>query len=120
MHRVSPACSCGKMRWKCRRGRSYLPACSPGSRCCMISDGMVQATPQLYGEPLALEQDLRQVVRGEVRFDEGSRALYSTDASNYRQLPIGVVIPLDEEDIVAAVAAVSYTHLRAHETDSYL
>jgi len=71
----------------------------------MISDGLVQATPQQYGEPHALEQDLHQVVRGEVRFDEGSRALYSTDASNYRQLPIGVVIPLDEEDIVAAVAA---------------
>src|SRR5438067_13454423 len=40
---------------------------------------------------------------GEVRFDSGSRALYSTDASNYRQVPIGVVIPRDIEDIVHAV-----------------
>jgi hypothetical protein len=40
-----------------------------------------------------LEHELRQRVRGEVRFDDGSRALYAADASNYRQVPIGVVIP---------------------------
>ena len=32
----------------------------------------------------------------------GSRALYATDASNYRQVPIGVVLPRDAEDVVAA------------------
>ena len=47
-----------------------------------------------------LAADLRQVVRGEVRFDAGSRALYATDASNYRQVPIGVVIPRDLDDVV--------------------
>src|SRR4051812_25605457 len=47
---------------------------------------------------------LRRAVRGEVRFDLGSRAAYSTDASNYRQVPIGVVIPGDLDDVVAAVA----------------
>nr|WP_218030905.1 FAD-binding and (Fe-S)-binding domain-containing protein [Dictyobacter aurantiacus] len=52
----------------------------------------------------ALERDLRQQVRGEVRFDEGSRGLYTTDASNYRQVPIGVVIPKDKDDVVATVA----------------
>jgi len=52
-----------------------------------------------------LEAELRSAVRGEVRFDPGSRALYSTDASNYRQIPIGVVIPRDKEDVVRAVAA---------------
>ncbi len=52
----------------------------------------------------ALERDLRTKVRGEVRFDEGSRALYTTDASNYRQVPIGVVIPRDANDVVEAVA----------------
>jgi hypothetical protein len=36
-----------------------------------------------------LERDLRAAVRGEVRFDDGSRALYTNDASNYRQVPIG-------------------------------
>ena len=45
------------------------------------------------------------MVRGEVRFDEASRALYATDASNYRQVPIGLVLPLDEADVVATVAA---------------
>ena len=39
----------------------------------------------------ALAAALRAAVRGEVRFDAGSRALYATDASNYRQLPLGVV-----------------------------
>ena len=53
----------------------------------------------------ALEADLRRDVRGEVRFDAGSRALYATDASNYRQTPIGVVVPRDEDDVVATVAA---------------
>jgi FAD/FMN-containing dehydrogenase/Fe-S oxidoreductase len=50
-----------------------------------------------------LEAALRRVVRGEVRFDAGSRALYATDASNYRQIPIGLVVPRDEEDVIAAV-----------------
>jgi FAD/FMN-containing dehydrogenase/Fe-S oxidoreductase len=53
----------------------------------------------------ALERALHAAVRGEVRFDDGSRALYATDASNYRQVPIGVVIPRDEEDVIATVAA---------------
>jgi FAD/FMN-containing dehydrogenase/Fe-S oxidoreductase len=53
----------------------------------------------------ALERDLRASVKGEVRFDDGSRALYATDASNYRQVPIAVVIPLDADDVVATVAA---------------
>jgi hypothetical protein len=42
-----------------------------------------------------LVRDLHTAVRGEVRFDEGSRALYTSDASNYRQVPIGVVLPHD-------------------------
>ncbi len=55
------------------------------------------------GDAERLVVDLLNAVRGEVRFDPGSRALYSTDASNYRQVPIGVVIPRDTEDVVAAV-----------------
>ncbi len=53
----------------------------------------------------ALAQRLRDTLRGEVRFDDGSRALYATDASNYRQVPIGVVVPRDAEDVIATVAA---------------
>jgi FAD/FMN-containing dehydrogenase len=52
-----------------------------------------------------LAQELRRRLRGEVRFDAGSRALYATDASNYRQVPIGVVLPKDVEDILAALEA---------------
>jgi FAD/FMN-containing dehydrogenase/Fe-S oxidoreductase len=51
----------------------------------------------------ALESELCSKVRGEVRFDNGSRALYATDASNYRQIPIGVVVPRDKEDVVSAM-----------------
>jgi FAD/FMN-containing dehydrogenase/Fe-S oxidoreductase len=50
-----------------------------------------------------LERDLRAAGRGEVRFDDGSRALYTNDASNYRQVPIGVVLPKDAEDVVKTV-----------------
>lgn len=52
----------------------------------------------------ALENALRQAVTGEVRFDAGSRALYATDGSNYRQVPIGVVIPRTKEDVIETVA----------------
>ncbi|RGC66737.1 Anaerobic glycerol-3-phosphate dehydrogenase subunit C [Micromonospora sp. MW-13] len=52
----------------------------------------------------ALAADLRAEVDGEVRFDAGSRAAYSTDASNYRQIPLGVVVPRTVEAAVAAVA----------------
>jgi FAD/FMN-containing dehydrogenase/Fe-S oxidoreductase len=52
-----------------------------------------------------LEARLKSTVKGEVRFDDASRALYSTDSSNYRQIPIGLVIPKDVEDVIATVAA---------------
>src|SRR6202045_4623715 len=51
-----------------------------------------------------LAEALRLRVRGDVRFDDGSRALYATDGSNYRQVPIGVVLPRDAEDVVATIA----------------
>lgn len=51
----------------------------------------------------SLVSELKLSVAGEVRFDNGSRALYATDGSNYRQEPIGVVIPKDKEDILETV-----------------
>lgn len=51
-----------------------------------------------------LEARLKAVV-SDVRFDMGSRALYAADASNYRQLPIGVVMPRDAAEVEAALAA---------------
>jgi FAD/FMN-containing dehydrogenase len=50
-----------------------------------------------------LEATLRQAVRGEVSFDTGTRAVYATDSSNYRQVPLGVVFPLDHNDVVASM-----------------
>ncbi|MGB4256219.1 MAG: FAD-binding and (Fe-S)-binding domain-containing protein [Phycisphaerae bacterium] len=52
----------------------------------------------------AIEEALRQSIQGEVRFDNASRALYATDGSNYRQVPIGVVIPKTIDDVVQTVA----------------
>ena len=50
-----------------------------------------------------LEHELRRVIRGDVRFDQGSRLLYSTDASMYQVEPVGVVIPRDAADVQAAL-----------------
>src|SRR5438270_404289 len=55
-------------------------------------------------QPKSLEAALRRDVRGEVRFDDGSRALYATDGSNYRQVPIAVVIPRDADDVIATIS----------------
>src|SRR5437588_3517630 len=52
-----------------------------------------------------LAAELRHTIRGEVRFDAGSRSLYATDLSLYRHVPIGVVIPRDVEDVIQAVGA---------------
>jgi FAD/FMN-containing dehydrogenase/Fe-S oxidoreductase len=54
------------------------------------------------GGPLAA--DLASAIEGEVRFGIGDRALYATDASNYRQVPVGVVIPRTLDDVRATVA----------------
>ena len=52
-----------------------------------------------------LESLLKASLRGDVRFDLGSRALYAADSSNYRQIPIGVIMPRDAADVEAALAA---------------
>ncbi|MGW4335749.1 FAD-binding and (Fe-S)-binding domain-containing protein [Rhodococcus koreensis] len=54
-----------------------------------------------------LHAALGKAVRGRVRFDTATRAMYSADASNYRRVPIGVVEPLDTDDVEAAVAVCS-------------
>jgi FAD/FMN-containing dehydrogenase/Fe-S oxidoreductase len=56
----------------------------------------------------ALRQALERELEGEVRFDAGTKALYATDASNYRQVPLGVVIPKTLDDVVG-------THRICHE-----
>jgi FAD/FMN-containing dehydrogenase/Fe-S oxidoreductase len=49
---------------------------------------------------LSLAEALRSVVRGDVLFDGATRAVYATDSSNYRQVPLGVVCPRDHDDVV--------------------
>src|ERR1700751_1228098 len=58
-----------------------------------------------FGALRELEARLQGEIRGEVRFDRGSRAPYATDASNYRQVPIGVVVPRDIADVEATFNA---------------
>src|SRR5438128_6315734 len=59
---------------------------------------------RLNVDSAALAAALRREIKGEVRFDNGSRAMYATDASNYRQVPIGVVFPHNADDVIATVA----------------
>ena len=61
------------------------------------------------GNAEALARDLRRAVEGPVRFDRGHRALYATDASNYRQVPIGVVLPKSAADVEAAFGSAAAT-----------
>lgn len=61
---------------------------------------------QQHGEQAAdLAEALSKTVAGEVRFDPASRSLYASDLSIYRQVPIGVVIPRNADDVIATVAA---------------
>jgi FAD/FMN-containing dehydrogenase/Fe-S oxidoreductase len=74
-------------------------------------DGPHSANGRLRSESIAVSPEkiekvrraLLEAVEGEVRFSMGDRALYATDASNYRQIPYGVVLPKSAEDVVAAV-----------------
>src|SRR5262245_5211184 len=50
-----------------------------------------------------LIEALKAAVRGEVKFDRLTRHLYSTDASNYQVMPVGVVFPRDADDVSAAI-----------------
>jgi FAD/FMN-containing dehydrogenase/Fe-S oxidoreductase len=59
----------------------------------------------VFAQATELESELKRTLTGEVRFDRGSRALYATDGSNYRQIPIGLVVPRDDEDVAATVTA---------------
>ncbi len=67
--------------------------------------GQVRAGDGLAPAARAVEADLRGRIEGEVRFSAGDRAIYSTDASSYRQLPLGVVIPRSIDDVVQTVAS---------------
>ena len=65
---------------------------------------LARAAKSVQVDGASLAADLRQTIRGEVRFDDGTRALYATDGSNYRQVPIGVVLPRDADDVIATIS----------------
>ncbi len=62
------------------------------------------AQPSRNRLPAGFEAELRRRIEGDVRFDPATQAIYSTDASNYRRVPIGVVIPRHEDDVLNALA----------------
>jgi FAD/FMN-containing dehydrogenase/Fe-S oxidoreductase len=59
--------------------------------------------PQSAVDAAGLEAALRREIAGEVRFDRLSRALYSTDASVYQIVPVGIVIPRNEADVLTTI-----------------
>ena len=65
---------------------------------------IAQASKSATVDAAGLNTALRDRIHGEVRFDNGSRALYATDGSSYRQVPLGVVIPCDVNDVIATIA----------------
>jgi FAD/FMN-containing dehydrogenase/Fe-S oxidoreductase len=69
----------------------------------VITDSPSHGHPGPSVDARALAGELASAVHGEVRFSTGTRSLYANDASVYRQLPIGVVIPRSAADVVAAV-----------------
>ncbi|HET8657272.1 MAG TPA: FAD-dependent oxidoreductase, partial [Longimicrobiaceae bacterium] len=69
-----------------------------------IADSLGRARTVAGVRTRELARTLEENVEGEVRFDDGARALYSTDASNYRMPPIGVVLPRTIEDVERTVA----------------
>jgi FAD/FMN-containing dehydrogenase/Fe-S oxidoreductase len=73
----------------------------PGRMDRLAGDDARTALPP--GSAEALAAALRREIDGEVRFDKGARALYATDGSNYRQAPIGVVIPRHAQDVETTV-----------------
>ncbi len=51
----------------------------------------------------SLGEELRRTLSCPVEFGSQARALYAADASNYRQVPIGIVIPRNISDVVEAM-----------------
>src|ERR1700751_3470476 len=68
-----------------------------------VADSVVPP-PSSLADPAGLAEAVRGGLTGDVRFDNSSRALYATDGSNYRQVPIGVVLPRDADDVLAAIS----------------
>src|SRR6185312_6070158 len=98
------------------RQRFRAPASPAGSRVDAALDGRTERegegdqsvmqvmAPAADVDVAKLHAALDERVDGEVRFDPGTLGAYAQDASNYRQVPIGVVVP---RTVDAAAEAVS-------------
>jgi len=71
----------------------------------IVPVGIAPRPPSIMAEVNDLERELGKAIRGNVRFDAGSRLLYSTDASMYQMEPVGVVIPLGPEPMAPVAPA---------------
>src|SRR5260370_28530932 len=89
-----------------RASDEVILSCRGGTRFTMPERfvELANAAKSAVVDASALADALRRSVRGEVRFDDGSRALYATDGSNYRQVPIGVVIPRNVDAVMATIS----------------
>jgi FAD/FMN-containing dehydrogenase/Fe-S oxidoreductase len=65
---------------------------------------LARAAKSAVVDATGLASALTRHVRGDVRFDDGTRALYATDGSNYRQTPIGIVLPRNADDVIATIS----------------
>lgn len=63
----------------------------------------VDRSPVTPADRLLLADKLATAIRGDVDFSSAARAVYATDSSNYRQIPLGIVFPRDEADVVTTV-----------------
>ncbi|HEX5411837.1 MAG TPA: FAD-linked oxidase C-terminal domain-containing protein [Terriglobia bacterium] len=81
----------------------------------LLSDSLIQQSSRVLGrgpgdgagntehlDRKALERDLARRVDGEVRFERGTLGLYATDSSNFREVPIGVIIPKTPDAVLEA------------------
>ncbi len=65
-----------------------------------------------------LQDDLRGVVKGDVRCDELTRQLYSSDGSPYQERPLGVVWPRSESDVAYTIQYAAEKGLSVHPRGS--
>jgi FAD/FMN-containing dehydrogenase/Fe-S oxidoreductase len=95
-------------RWNGEEARFFVPGIGPSADPAerLRHEELPYGSRERFSSEAAraLAADLAASIHGEVRFDDGSRALYATDGSNYRQVPIGVVVPRWVEDVIEAVA----------------
>src|SRR5947207_12388197 len=84
----------------------HRPAAAPRTRRKAVTSDREAAEFVAYPErkAAALARALSRAIAGEVRFSAGDRALYSTDGSNYRQVPIGIIVPKSVGDVLATMA----------------